>query len=118
MRESVFRITDTPEYASVGALDGKLPVGVADANIWWKEPGWWWLARLKVEEKYQGSGIGSLLLTRLQKLLEGRADFKGILVAPGGYGSDVKRLISFYKKNGFEDGEEEGLLRWKPKKTS
>jgi ribosomal protein S18 acetylase RimI-like enzyme len=63
--------------------------------------GHWWLARAKVREGFQGKGIGSALLKKVQERLYEVEDFKGLEVAPGGYGSDLNRVTRFYERHGF-----------------
>ena len=61
----------------------------------------WYVNRVKVREPTSyGRGIGSYLLNALMKNLKSRGAVK-VIVEPGGYGSDVGRLIPFYEKHGF-----------------
>jgi GNAT superfamily N-acetyltransferase len=106
----VVRVTDSPLHVSVMIVDRQLCLGSTEANPYPLEQGWWWLARLKVQDRHQGHGLGTLLLLRLLDTLSSK-DIKGLIVSPGGYGSDEKELFRFYKNRGFEDGKE-GELRW------
>jgi GNAT superfamily N-acetyltransferase len=72
----------------------------------------WWLARLFVQPEYRSQGFGTRLVRRLQEELLLKPNFEKLVVEPGGYGSDPKRLDVFYKRFGFRDYEEGGLV-WK-----
>jgi hypothetical protein len=63
-------------------------------------PGEWYLNRVKANKP--GNGYGSNLLQVLQATLAARKDFTFLIVEPGGYGSDVNRLIKFYESKGFK----------------
>lgn len=108
---SVIHTIDSDRNVTIMAVDGPFSVGVANADVHPIEEGWWWLARLKVNERQQGAGLGSLLLYHLLQALS-KKDLIGIIVAPGGYGSDERRLEKFYMANGFKKAEE-GVLRWR-----
>ena len=67
--------------------------------------GTWWVSRALVNVvNERGKGIGSILLKRaVKEVLRWQPKAK-IIVEPGGsYGSNEKRQINFYKKNGFVD---------------
>lgn len=74
--------------------------------------GEWFLNRLKTNVR--GCGNGSILLKKLQETLQAREDFQYLLVTPGGYGSDERRLIKFYEKHGCVWNAERGCWVWKP----
>ena len=65
--------------------------------------GMWWVSRALVNEE-RGKGLGSILLKRaVQEVLKWEPKAK-IIAEPGGsYGSDEKRQLNFYRKNGFVD---------------
>lgn len=74
---------------------------------------YWWLARVFVKERYRGSGLGTLLLLRLQAVIK-KKPVDVVVVSPGGYGSDIDSLIQFYKKNEFRLIREDFML-WSPR---
>jgi ribosomal protein S18 acetylase RimI-like enzyme len=62
----------------------------------------WYINRVKVRDQASyGKGIGQHIFGKLMATLKARGAIK-IIVEPGGYGSDVGRLVSFYGKFGFE----------------
>jgi GNAT superfamily N-acetyltransferase len=71
--------------------------------------GVWWLARLRIRPEYQEQGYGAMLLKQLQSELLEHADFKTLVVAPGGYNSNPKRLFAFYRRHGFKSRADEAL---------
>lgn len=93
-----------------------LPIGVGNADIHPIELGWWWLARLKINKEYQSRGFGTYILKVMLDTLS-KKPINGLIVAPGGYGSDEARLFRFYKARGFVDGVD-GELRWHRQKTN
>lgn len=107
---SVLRVTDAENNVTVMVVDRGLSLGVGNADRHPAEDGWWWLARLKIDNRHQGHGLGTLVLYKLLEVLS-KKDIKGLIVAPGGYGSDEDRLFKFYKARGFVDGTR-GELRW------
>ncbi|HEX9135646.1 MAG TPA: GNAT family N-acetyltransferase, partial [Nitrospirota bacterium] len=60
----------------------------------------------------RNAGLGSELLARLQEELK-TAGCKKLVVEPGGYNSDPKRLREFYERHGFK--QEEFCMTWCPK---
>lgn len=77
--------------------------------------GRWWVSRCLVRsEPHRGKGIGTFLVSRLQAVLQPRADFSRLEVSPGGYGSDLDRVAAFYVRNGFRLERSEGLYVWEP----
>jgi GNAT superfamily N-acetyltransferase len=75
--------------------------------------GRWWISRVNVQGAERGNGIGSMLLKKaIEEVLKHDASAE-IIVAPGGYGGDTDRQYNFYRKNGFVDANEEGLLKYK-----
>lgn len=96
---------------SVSAMivtDGRVSIASAD-NLF---DGRWWISRVNVQGTTLGKGVGTALLKKLieEVLSYGPAN---IIVAPGGYHEDTNRQFNFYKKNGFVETEEEGLLIYK-----
>lgn len=62
----------------------------------------WYLNRLLVkDEKRRSQGLGSHLIQRLMAELKARGAIS-IIVEPGGYLSDVSKLVKFYGRHGFE----------------
>jgi len=98
---------------SLTAVSGHLCAGVINADEHPSVPLHWWLARLKVNDKFQGLGIGTKLLTMLQDELEKKLGVVGLIVAPGGYGSDVGELEKWYGARGFVK-HREGYMVWRP----
>ena len=72
--------------------------------------GKWYLNRVKVNSE-KGLGLGTRLLQKLLQALQERGDFREVVVEPGGYGSDIKKLVNFYEKNGFVK-HPEGYWTW------
>lgn len=101
-------LTQEPQSISV-TLHDECFIGTVQASIFteWEV---WYLNRLLVSEGHRGNGVGSKLLSRLREACaERRAlhrewpQVKSIIVEPGGYGSDTKELLRFYKGRGFEE---------------
>lgn len=62
----------------------------------------WNISRVLVKkEQDRGKGLGSNFLQKLLKEIYLRNSNAVVIVAPGGYGVDIQKQISFYKKNGF-----------------
>lgn len=78
-----------------------LSTGCAEASLMGDH---WYLNRLVVKPSYRGKKIGTALLERLLSELETRGGLP-VIVEPGGYGSDVEELRSFYQRFGFEEKE-------------
>jgi len=71
----------------------------------------WWISRVLVQPKeLRGQGIGTQLMEVLQSHIK-----KGqrLVVFPGGYDQDRDRQEAFYRKCGFVDSTEGGLV-WRP----
>lgn len=114
----------TDIYASVIVTEGGRSVGTAQADQ--VEPGMyhseacWWIARVVVSRaEKRGAGIGTFMLKRL---LETIASHPGgvrlLVVAPGGYSNESERQYRFYRKNGFVDSGDIGLLMQRVEKRS
>jgi hypothetical protein len=101
-------VTSTPEYVGVMWYGEGLSKGNCEASNMGASR--WYLNRLKV--RVPGQGHGSLLLKQLLEALSGRDDFKKLIVEPGGYGSDVGRLVKFYERQGFQ--AEKDYWSWTP----
>ena len=78
------------------------------------EPGVWWVGRVLVQRSADRcEGIGSRMLAMLCADCAKQPGFVKMLVTPGGYGSDPKRLIEFYSRAGFVLLREmPGALSW------
>jgi GNAT superfamily N-acetyltransferase len=98
---------------SVMAVSGDLSLGVADASVFLPRPGYWWLARLKVDARYQNQGIGTRLLRQVQDEVAKKNGVRGLIVEPGGYGSDPELLQKFYEGRGFVR-QKQGYMLWRP----
>lgn len=59
-----------------------------------------WLNRVFVNEGSRGQGLGTIVLSALKVKLRDEG-VRGLVVCPGGYGSDPQRQRNFYEKNGF-----------------
>lgn len=96
-------VNSHPMCCSVMAYDEALSHGNAEASNMshFTRDGRarWYLNRLKVRNP--GHGQGAIILKKLQETLAARDDFQELIVEPGGYGSDVNRLIKFYESHGF-----------------
>ena len=95
----------TPDYVSV--TSGR---SVAEANIYPQELDVWWVARVLVQAKGRGKGLGSRLLQRLVQEIKGTGA-KAVIVAPGGYNANYNRQVNFYEKNGFKEVSKRGLYK-------
>ena len=113
---SRLNIISTERNVSLMLREGDYSIGTiaADRTDWdagvWLE-GFWWLARLISKHGHRDKGFGTALLKKLQEELLKNPGFKILLVAPGGYDSDPKRLFEFYRRHGFKD-REDGTLVW------
>lgn len=70
----------------------------------------WYISRVKVHDLHQGRGIGSKLLKSLIEEIKAKNSSDFVIVTPGGYDGNTEKQFAFYKKNGFVDGPEDGLL--------
>lgn len=105
------KVFETDQNITVMVMDTSTNTSVAVLNAdFLPHKQYWWLARVFVQERYRGSGLGTLLLLRLQAALKNKPVDR-VVVAPGGYGSDIDSLIRFYEKSGFRLIEPE-LLAW------
>ena len=113
-------VTSTHQHVSVMWIEDSVSYGIAEASnlnatwTWYNQLqpdcSEWYLNRLKVDPK--GQGHGSELLKKLLEALTLREDFDILLLEPGGYGSDVDRLIKFYERHGFVLNEERDVWIW------
>jgi len=100
------KINSSEFNVSVSQINNnKLSVASADNML----DGRWWISRVNVQGVEKGKGLGSQLLQKLisEILFYGETN---IIVAPGGYHSDTEKQFNFYRKNGFINANEEGLL--------
>ncbi len=103
------KITKTTDSISVYHQNGH---NISVASIDRIEPNKWWISRVNVKEIDRNKGIGSAMLKMaIEAVLE--QEEVEIVVAPGGYNEDYNKQINFYKKNGFVETEENGLLVYK-----
>jgi len=90
-------------HCSVMIYDDVLSHGIAEASnmshFSGDGEGIWYLNRVKA--RTPGQGHGTVILTKLQETLAAREDFRELRVEPGGYGSDIDRVIKFYESRGF-----------------
>lgn len=95
--------------------DGLLPArGDVSASTAMAGDGRWLLNRALVQPpEYRGRGLGTRLLLTLLAEISKRADFKQLIVEPGGYNMPVRRQRRFYTKQGFKliPGHP-GVYRW------
>ncbi len=70
----------------------------------------WWVSRVLVQPGLRGKGLGTKMLQRLIKEIQ-KKGAEAILVAPGGYNSNINKQINFYTKNGFKEADPNGLYR-------
>jgi predicted N-acetyltransferase YhbS len=103
-------------HISIVAVSGHLSAGVINLDAYPGKPNHWWLARLKVAEKHQNQGIGSKLLAMGLEELEKKVGVAGLIVAPGGYGSDEEQLEKWYGARGFTK-QAEAYLLWQPRRN-
>ena len=102
-------IVKSKESVSVMLVtDGKVSIASADNLM----DGRWWISRVKLQGVQTGKGFGSILLKKLLAEILSFGNTK-IIVAPGGYGENTIQQFNFYKKNGFVDTKETGLLIYK-----
>lgn len=103
------RVNTSEFNVSVSQVNNdKLSIASADNML----DGRWWISRVNVQGVERGKGIGSILLKKLVEeiLFYGETN---IIVAPGGYHEDSEKQYNFYRKNGFVNFNEEGLLIYK-----
>ena len=111
--ELAYAVTSSQECVTIMAVDGCRSAGVIDASMLPYDNGSWFLNRLIVKNSRRGQGVGSGLLSKLVSELTSRHEehphwtpCKTLIVTPGGYGSNVTRLIKFYQKQGFTMSKE------------
>jgi len=106
-------------YPDESLIDGKPAMnfhrGIAEASFMFREPGEWYVNRVKVEPATERSkGIGSLMLTRLKEALVERGCTR-LIVEPGGYNADHASQLRFYERQGFRPwSESENAYIWTP----
>lgn len=101
-------------HVSIMAVSGHHSAGVINIDAHPTIPNHWWLARLKVTDRFQNQGIGSELLKMALEELEKKVGVVGLIVAPGGYGSDEEELKKWYGARGFKK-HPKGYLLWQPR---
>ncbi len=107
-------ISSSEESISVSHIDESEPgLSVASVDRVCTDEGSWYISRINVIKKQRGMGIGSKLLSALINEIKSRSDKGNIIVFPGGYNEDSDKQFSFYKRNGFIDGNKEGMLIYK-----
>ncbi len=73
--------------------------------------GSWWVSRVLVSTReIRRKGIGSELLQRAIKEVLKYEPKARIIVEPGGYDMDTQSQTNFYRKNGFVDTPDKGVL--------
>lgn len=77
--------------------------------------GEWWVARVIVDDKCRGQGVGKRLVAKMLQLCEVQGA-KQVKVCPGGYDNNVERQRGFYEACGFvpQPGEEH-IMIWEAK---
>lgn len=108
-----YHINSGPKYISIRGFDttgGPILRAIAEASLVEflvtnneiSSSAFWYLNRIVIQpELFRGHGIGSTMLKMLQEQI--KLHFvKKLVVEPGGYGSDVDRLITFYEIHGFK----------------
>ena len=112
--EDGVHVIDGGHCISVIQVSGGLSIACASADYseGFFGRGHWWLARLKVEPAYQGKKLGSVILELLKEKVSQKEGFGSLIVSPGGYGSDIERLVKFYESHGFMKLDE-GTYSWR-----
>ena len=89
---------------------------------WWEDEGVIWLNRIIVPKKSRGEGLGGQILEMLKQY----CDENGLvmkLLADSCYGTEIHRLVNYYKKHGFkeyrepEESQRNHYLKYTPKKA-
>ena len=109
MEENI-KINSNKDNVSVGLIFNNT---ISIANIDHIADGRWWISRVNVQGYEKGSGIGSKLLKKAIEEVFKQDALANIIVAPGGYDNETEKQFNFYKKNGFIDSDEKGLLIYK-----
>lgn len=105
-------VIKTPDNVSASyVVEGKVSIASID-NL---KDGRWWISRVNVQGAEKGQGLGSKLLQEAITAVLSYGQVE-IIVAPGGYSDDLERQINFYKKNGFEENDSDGVMSFR--KTS
>lgn len=100
------KISDTDSSVSTYHQNG---FSISVANIDMIGPDKWWISRVNVKENDRGKGIGSAILKKAIEVVLSKGCAE-IIVCPGGYNSDYKKQVGFYKKNGFTGPNENGEM--------
>lgn len=108
MKENLNIVKSQESISVLLVIDGKVSIASADNLM----DGRWWISRVKLQGLQTGKGFGTMLLKKLVTEIMSFGDTK-IIVAPGGYNENKEQQVNFYKKNGFVDTEEKGLLIYK-----
>jgi ribosomal protein S18 acetylase RimI-like enzyme len=83
------------------------------AASYMQRDGEWYLNRVIIKpETLRSQGLGGELLERLKAEVARRGATR-LMVEPGGYGSDPKRLQKFYRAHGFKR-HRQGYYFWSP----
>ena len=72
---------------------------------WWEDDGEIWLNRLIIPDEDRNKGYGSKILDMLKQYCNER-NICIKLLADSCYGSEINRLVNFYKRFGFEPYKE------------
>lgn len=87
---------------------------------WWEDEGEIWLNRIIVPKKSRGEGIGGQIIEMLKQY----CDENGLvmkLLADSCYGTEIHRLVNYYKRHGFkaykepEESKRNHYLKYTPK---
>lgn len=105
IREEDVRVNSGPMSVSVMWVNGSntFDNAIAEASVFLPGgDGQWYINRVKVGKPSRyGQGIGAHIFGKLLETLKARGATK-IIVEPGGYNSNVHRLVRFYSRFGFE----------------
>ena len=102
-----------PGAISVLALGGRACAS-AEWMPWTLKSPSWWLSRVVIRDPAaRGKGLGRELVQTLQHTVAAHAKRGPIHVSPGGYTDDLVGQYAFYRRCGFVDAEDGGLV-WTP----
>ena len=90
------------ETRSVGCtamVDGE-SAGIVSAG-WTRDC--WWLERVKVNREHRGLGLAEEALRRVTSQIARMDGPRVLQVCPGGYGSNVRALMRWYRIQGFRE---------------
>ena len=113
----VINIIMTRDEIKNFAKENKVKLSVT----WWDDDGEIWLNKLIIPAKKRGEGLGTHIIDMLKQYCDERHLVMKLL-ADSCYGTEIHKLVNYYRKNGFRPYREPDnktnpyYMKYKPKK--